>query len=234
MKIISIKLTDEEYKELEEKARQEGYVLLSEYVRSVLFGRQTPIQNQINVDVNNPEIVNQIVTKLERKIMDYINPFTAQIEEIKRKIADLTEKIEELESSKKSAEKIEKSEEKKQIKVEVKKEQPQLKKTAIERLQEEGIFFESELKALRDPTAFFNKLEREGAKIMYLESERIAMSQDFYNKFIEDISSIDTSDPEEAASKLEPKEAKLFRKLAKEALVIYDANSKGWKLAAQL
>jgi hypothetical protein len=63
VKIISIKLTDEEYRELEEKARQEGYVLLSEYVRSVLFGRQTPIQNQINVDVNNPEIVNQIVTK---------------------------------------------------------------------------------------------------------------------------------------------------------------------------
>jgi hypothetical protein len=96
VKIISIKLTDEEYRELEEKARQEGYVLLSVFVGRDWNTRQTPIQNQINVDVNNPQIVNQIVTKLERKITDYINPFTAHIEEIKRKIADLTEKIEEL------------------------------------------------------------------------------------------------------------------------------------------
>ncbi|BCU70392.1 plasmid mobilization protein [Stygiolobus caldivivus] len=237
MKVIQIKLTDEEYRQLEDKARQEGYVLLSEYVRSVLLGRQTTVSNPISIDINNADVINQITNKLERKIIDYINPFTSQIEELKRKIAELTEKIEELESNNKS---IEKTEEKRTTAgsriLETKREQQpqQPKKRSIERLQEEGIVFESELKSLRDPSAFFAKLEREGAKIIYLETERIAMSQDFYNKFLEDISTLNTSDLEEAASKLDPKEAKLFRKLAREAFVIYDANSKGWRLTVQL
>lgn len=224
MKVISIKLTDEEYKELEERARREGFVLISDYVRYLLFSPQ-PSRNSANTaSINVDEIVNQISTKIERKVQDLINPFTAQIEDLKKKYAELLEKIEELGS--KTETKNESVEEKPSKTV---KREGGEKKTAIDILNEQGAVYESELK-LKNADAFFAKLEREGARIIYTEKERIAVSQDFYNRFVEKLKEIKTSDPEEAQSKLDPKEAKLFRKLVSEGTIIFDGESKSWKV----
>lgn len=103
------------------------------------------------------------------------------------------------------------------------------KKTAIEILTEQGVIFESEVK-LRDPDAFFNKLEREGAMIINTEKERIALSREFFEEFQNKIKQIHSSDKEETASKLETREAKLFRKLVEEGLAIYNSEIKGWEI----
>mgnify|MGYP001772491927 CR=1 FL=1 len=223
MKTIIIKLTDEEYKELEERARKEGYTLLSEYIRAVLFS-QSPSSAQLNIN----DLVSQISSKIERKVQDLLNPFTAQIEDLKKKTAEIIEKIEELNS--KPAKKVSEEEEEKPVKKSL--EQPKKegeKKTAMDILNEQGVLFESELK-VKNPDAFFSKLDREGAKIIYLEKERIAMSKEFYDNFVKKLREIRTPDPEEAASKLDPKEAKLFKKLVAEASVIFDSDGKYWRL----
>ena len=227
MKTIIIKLSDEEYKEIEERARKEGYTLVSEYVRAVLLSQPSLSSSSLNIN----ELVSQISSRLERKVEDLLNPFTAQIEDLKRKTAEIIEKIDELgaKTTKKVIEEDEEKEEKskKRSSEQVKKEGE--RKSAIEILNEQGVVFESELK-LRNTDAFFSKLEREGAKIIYLEKERIAMSKEFFDNFVKKLKEIKTPDPEEAASKLDPKEAKLFRKLVAEASVIFDSDGKYWRL----
>jgi len=236
MKTIIIKLSDEEYKEIEERARKEGYALVSEYVRAVLLSSSP--QSSLSSSLNVNDLASQISSKLERKVQDLLNPFTAQIEDLKRKTAEIIEKIDEIESkpTKNTSEEEEEKEEKnlRRNLDQSKFEQPRKegeRKTAMDILNEQGVVFESELK-LRNTDAYFSKLEREGAKVIYLEKERIAMSQDFYDNFVRKLKEIKTSDPEEAASKLDPKEAKLFKKLVAEASVIFDSDGKYWKLLA--
>ena len=223
MKTIIIKLSDEEYKEIEEKARKEGYTLISEYIRAVLLSQSSP-------SLNINDIISQISSRLERKVQDLLNPFTAQIEDLKRKTAEIIEKIDEVESksSRKISEEEQKEEKSSKKNIEQSKKEGE-RKTAMDILNEQGIVFESELK-LRNTDAFFSKLEREGAKIIYLEKERIAMSKDFFDTFVKKLKEIRTPDPEEAASKLDSKEAKLFKKLVAEASVIFDSDGKYWKL----
>jgi hypothetical protein len=103
------------------------------------------------------------------------------------------------------------------------------KRTAMSVLKEQGAVYETELN-LRNPDAFFTKLENEGAKIIITEKERIAVHPDFYAKFVNDLSSIHTADVNEAANLLDEKEAKLFRKLVSEGLAYFDGESKTWKL----
>ncbi|MCQ4335106.1 MAG: hypothetical protein RXN50_00150, partial [Sulfolobaceae archaeon] len=105
----------------------------------------------------------------------------------------------------------------------------QKKWTAMSVLKDQGAVFESEL-SLRNPDAFFAKLENEGAKIIITEKERIAVHPDFYAKFTSDLSKINTADVNEAANLLDEKEAKLFRKLVSEGLAYFDSESHAWKL----
>jgi hypothetical protein len=103
------------------------------------------------------------------------------------------------------------------------------KRTAMIILKERGASYESELN-LRNPDAYFAKLENEGAKIIITEKERIAVHPDFYAKFVNDLSNIHTADVNEAAKLLDEKEAKLFRKLVSEGLAYFDSESQTWKL----
>ena len=221
MRILAIKLTDEEYKALEERARKEGYVLLSEYARKVLLEGGECSPQQIDVSV--------LASKLERKVQDVLMPFTSEIETIKKQVAQLIEIVDSLTKQEIPQEKPQPQREKYQEKKPVQQEEKEKKRTAIDVLREQGVVYESEL-SLKNPDAFFTKLENEGAKIIITEKERIAVYPDFYNKFLEDLSKITSSDTEEASSRLDPKEAKLFRKLASDGLVYYDAESKSWKL----
>ena len=216
MKAIIIELDDKTYNEIEEMAKKEGYRLVSEYVKAVLLSKQ---KGQMSSD-----IMSQIMPKLERKIQDLINPFTSQIADLKKKYAEIIEKIEEIQS--KNGEKQEEGEREEKKEAESRK---RGRKSAIEILEEQGAVFESELK-LRNKDAFFGKLEREGAKVLHLENERIALSKKFYEEFIERLKQINTPDPEEAASKMNQKQAKLFMKLVADATAIFDGDKKHWRL----
>lgn len=226
MKIIYIKLSDEEYKDLEERARKEGYVLLSDYVKSILFScSSSAASSSLNIN----DFVLQVSTRLERKVQDLINPYTSQIDDLKKKIAEIVEKIDELETKLGNTSSTPKEEhippQKRSF------EQPKKegeRRTAIEILNSQGVLFESELR-LKNPDTFFSKLEREGARIIYTEKERIALSQEFFNNFVNKLKEIKTSDPSEAENKLDPKEAKLFKRLVSEGLLMFDAETKSWK-----
>ncbi|EWG07365.1 MAG: CopG/DNA-binding domain-containing protein [Candidatus Aramenus sulfurataquae] len=220
MKTIIIKLTDEEYAKLEEEARKEGYVLLTEYVRSKLLSSFTlaPSSPSRVESVNYEEMLR----KIERKIQDMINPFTSQIEDLKQRLADLQEKVDSLEEKSPKPRELQPKEKLQR--------QPtaQEKKTALDILSEQGVIFESELK-LKDPDRFFEKLEREGAKILLTDKERIAVDPNFYNSFVEKLSKLSAQDDETAKQQLGKKEFKLFQRLKEAAYIYFDSSSKSWK-----
>ncbi|MEM0304513.1 MAG: CopG family transcriptional regulator [Saccharolobus sp.] len=229
MKTILVRVTDEEYKELEERAKKEGYVLVTEYVKSLILS-----SSGTSIQFSQSDIQSQVLSRIEKKVQDMINPFTSQIEELKSKIANLTERIELLEGkldhTKGSPKEIEKKSQKNyEGKYTTKTEQQQAKKTAIDILREQGVIFESELK-LNNPDAFFDKLERQGAIVITTDSERIAIDSNFMEEFKRKISEIHTSDEVEAQKFLSKQDYKLFQKLRQDSLIYFDADTKTWKL----
>ncbi|MCG2883412.1 MAG: hypothetical protein L7H01_00790 [Sulfolobales archaeon] len=229
MKHLIIKLTDEEYNDLVEKAKKEGYSLLSDYVRYLLMSCSGST-SQAQIDVL------AITGKIERKIQDVLMPFASEIDTLKKQIAMVYEKLDEISANTRITQETRapSHEERPQPQREMKETAPsekvtQKKWTAMSVLKDQGAVFESEL-SLRNPDAFFTKLENEGAKIIITEKERIAVHPDFYAKFVNDLSNIHTADVNEAAKLLDEKEAKLFRKLVSEGLAYFDSESHAWKL----
>lgn len=228
MRAIIIKVTDDEYKRLEEEARKEGYVLLSDYIKHKLFSSNVESKKE-NGNINTDEILK----KLERRMQDMINPFTAEVETIKKKIAELAEKLDSLQVSEKQkieSKEIPKQVEKQQEKAAV---QQKPKKSVMEILKERGAIYESEEK-LKNPDAFFEKIEREGGKVLFTERERIAMDPEFYDNFIKKLSEIHTSDEIEAQKFLTKQEHKLFQKLRSLGIIYFDASARSWKISAQI
>ncbi|WP_338599815.1 CopG family transcriptional regulator [Sulfolobus tengchongensis] len=230
MKIITIKLTDDEYKELEERARKEGYILVGDFIRALIL---SPSSYSHNVQVDNSQ---QILPRIEKKIQDMINPFTSQIEDLKQKIAILTERIEALEeklgenkeTSKDISKKSKKGFETKPSNI---KAETQHKKTAIDILREQGAIYESELK-LNNPDAFFDRLQSQGAVVIATDAERIAIDSNFFDEFKKKITSIPTADEMEAQKYLSKQEYKLFQRLRQSSIIYFDAESKSWKFVS--
>ncbi|MCY0849299.1 hypothetical protein [Sulfuracidifex metallicus] len=209
MKTIILKLSDDEYRKLEEDARKEGFVLISDYIRHILLSD--------SVQDNS-----QSYQKIERKVQDMINPFTQQIDDLKRRLADAIERIDEMEELVKKPS-IERTTEKKKGEEEQTK-----KKTIVDILKERKVLYENEMKA-RDPSAIINKLRSTGiARIISTTKGRIAIENEFFEMFIRHTSSIKSKDVEEAASQLQEPERKLFKTLVGVGLIYYDNEKNSW------
>ncbi|BBG24539.1 hypothetical protein [Sulfuracidifex tepidarius] len=219
MKTLILKLSDDEYKRLEDEARKEGYVLLSDYVKHVLFSPSS-------ADLPNSQ-------KIERHIQDMINPFTQQIDEVKRKVADIIERVDQMEDLLKSQDKekvVEKPAEKdEQDGNQAGFSQQQVKKkTVIDFLQERKVLYESEMK-VRDPDAVFSKIRSADlAVIISTTKGRIAIEKNFLQLFTKKIAEIRAKDVDEASSKLSDNERKLFKTLVSVGLIYYDNEKSSW------
>lgn len=207
-KVVSIKIPEELFSFLSKESQERG-ISIDELVSRIIsryLGEEAYIDEKIAV-------------RLERKVQDVIMPFTTEIDNMKRQIAQIVEAIDELQSVCKGSDRrhAEKRDEKRQ------------RSTAIDILEEQGVVFEEDLD-LKNPDAFFAKLEREGAKVVRLRSGRIAIHPNFLEEFSNEIEKIDTNDLKKATSKLTTKKAELFLKLVAEGLLYFDENKKKWVL----
>ncbi len=239
MKVLILKLDDKLYEELERRAKSEGFTLVTEYVKSLILKQLGYMQthHMVSEHVEKPfhtpseklsGIVDKLVTIIERKIMDKVNPFTSKIDEFGRRLAEIVERIEMIEDKLKSLE--EKFQYSAQQKVQ-EEQLPRKRKSAIEILKEQKIIFESDIaKRIRDRDTFFLKLQREGAKIIEAQNERIAIDKDFWEEFKKKIRSLTTTQEEEIKSILDPDEFRLFEKLRESALLYFNAVNRRWEL----
>lgn len=232
MPIISIKLTNEEFNQLKAKAASKGFENISDYLKSVAMSDQKTIQQTsfLTKEPIEQEALGtkekEIIQNITRAVQDIVNPFTAKIDELARSIAELRERIDELEDTfQKVLQQVEEKTEEKKIT------KPTRGSTAIERLSIEGVVFQSDLTWLKNPKAFFDKLKREGAIVIELEGEYIAVDPDFWDKFQSKLASLKERDPAKASKMLPDKMATLFRKLLSGGKLAYDPEENIWRIS---
>jgi len=107
-----------------------------------------------------------------------------------------------------------------------------VKKTVIDIIKERGFLVESKMN-LRNADAFFSKLNREGAKIIETDNDgRIAIDNNFYEKFWEELNKIEYVDEKkiiEALNKADKRFAEIFKILRSNTVIYFDANERKWK-----
>ena len=293
MKMIVVKLPDDIYRELEERAKREGYSLVSDYVKHLILqaiGRggptlrdieerlariesgelPTPLYERIgaivrsilqeegvsSIDVEG--VLEKLERRMERRVQDMINPWTAKVDRVAQEVAGIVERLEALEEEvKKLKEEVEKLREAPRERMErpaveqpahtPRRYQPHYhahqgfeggeerprrrRRTAIEWLHEQGVLFESELTRLRDRDAFFEKLRREGAIVIELPHERVAVDRSFWEEFVRRIEGLGTTREDEIRVLLGDKMSKLFEKLKSAGIIYFDAKEGRWRLS---
>ena len=226
---ISLRGLEERLTRLEEgELTPRLYERILEIVKSVLAESvEKSLKASSTIEIRE-ETVNKIVQRIERKVMDIINPFTAKVDNIASKLADLVEKVEVLE------ERVEKLEEEFKRVREQAIQKHHHRRSAIDRLKEQGVVFESELRWLRDRDAFFERLRREGAIILDVKGERIAIYPSFWSKFKDKVEKLPTAIDDEIKVLLRDIEYKLFTRLREAGLVYYDASKRAWRFVQEL
>ncbi len=232
MKIITIKIDEKLYEELEKKAREEGLLTIAEYIRSLIMrelGKQSKEEVVSETSKKTQATLDRIILLLERRIQDKINPFTSKVDELSRKTAEIVERIEGIEQ------KILEMEERLKIKssaeAHIKAEHKAPRKTAIDILKEQKVIFERDIaNRIKDRDSFFAKLEQSNAKVIEAKDERIAVDPNFWENFIKKIMKISTNNDDEIKQALDSIESRLFYKLKESAIAIYDNTTKKWHI----
>ncbi len=233
-KTLVLKIPSDVYGRLLEKSKKLGYREVEDYVAALIdkdLGEAPSINERISrlesaIDELRRGDVGRLESHLMRRAQDLVNPVAAEVSKINLKLAELIEGMDEL---KERVEVLEKTIEERKARHGYEARE-RARKTGIERLKEEGVIFESEVKGLRDRDRFFSYLERSGAKVVEARDERIAVDRDLWNSFREKLfEEIATSNEEEVGRQLSRVEVKLFKKLRESGLIYYDSVEKKWK-----
>ena len=264
-RIVAVRVPEEVYRELERKAKRLGFSLVSDYVRSIVLrelGYTSGVEPREDVErivrdvierrveqliaegkvevkpIDMEKLVDTIVKRVERRLQDIINPWTAKIDSLSARIAEVIERIEDVE---KRVEKLENQLSQLQEKERTTQPyyQPQAEKrarrrTAIERLREQGVVFEHEVQWLRDRDAFFERLKREGALVLAVGGERIAIDREFWESFREKVEMMPTANDDEIRVLLTKQQYELFKKLKEAGLVYFDATKRVWRFTEDI
>ncbi len=231
---VLVWFTEEEYSRLSIEARRSGYATVGDYVRELVLRALEASSGEAGHPQANAKVIADVIAKrLERLVADLINPFTAKVDEVNRKVAELLEAVE-------------------SMKPEVEAEQPtppptprpakqQMRRapsrpSGMERLHEEGVVFEADLQWLRDPERFFAKLKSSGAKVINLRGEKVAVDPEFWEEFKARVEEIGVRDLAEAAVLVRTefggdkgaRAARLLEKLAKAGIAYYDEELGHW------
>lgn len=232
MKIVTINLDDELYEELLRRAREEGFLTVAEYLNSLILRMFEEGDTEvIKEESKKHSTMERLLSIIERKVYDAVNPFTQKIDDINRKIALLIERLEALEERLNSLEEKSKSMESVTEETKTPKEIKKAKKTAMDILKEQKVIFERDIATkIRDRDTFFAKLEREGAIVIEAKNERIAVDPQFWQQLMDKLKDIKTNNEEEMKKLLDPVEFKVVQKLRESALLIFDNTTKVWNL----
>ncbi|MEM1542278.1 MAG: hypothetical protein QW101_03925 [Ignisphaera sp.] len=230
MKLVTLKLDDRVYEELARRARDEGFATVSDYIGFIISKYIDRIEHKESYEeaTKKSTVIDKIMTLIERKVQDSVNPFTQKVDDLGRKVATLLERLEVVEERLSKLEKIIKTVETKREEVKV---QEKSKKSAIEILKEQKIIFEKDVaNKIRNRDSFFVRLEQEGAIVIEAKDERIAVEPSFWNSFVNKLKLTRTNNDDELKKIFDPIELKLLQKLKESALIVYDGTSRNWNL----
>ena len=225
---LKIWLSQEDYQLAKALAEKEGFNTVSDFLT------YTVSRSLREAGVSTKNLEGEF-KRLERLITDLLNPYTAKIDEIYRRLGEIMEMIENIAQMKAQVGK----EEEAVVQQKQKRAERPRRVSAIERLRSEGVVFQEDMGWLKAPEKFFQKLEREGAVVIDTNGEKVAIDRDLWSRFKEVITQVMVRDPNEAASLIaaavgRPIVAKLFKKLVGSGLIYYDEEYGNWKISEAL
>ncbi len=238
---VKLEFTEDEYRRIVDEARRRGYALPRDMLKDIILDclERSGEARGYDVKIDERKLAEAISRRVERTIADLINPFTAKIDEIQQRLADIIESVE-ASSQKHSQERYDQGRSEYRYHSESRRAQWRSSEEhsqpgAIDRLKQQKVVFESDVSWMRAPERFFRKLEREGAVVLDAGGERIAADREFWSEFKRSLSEVGIRDPDEAASLVESmlgvKAGELFRKLVKAGLAYYNDEAGVWELA---
>jgi hypothetical protein len=187
-----------------------------------------------------PSITKSDFTKLQRMIIDILNPFTAKVDDVSRKISQMIEILEELGIKVSALEKVVEEYRARPIRARAEaakevtaREAPphRERKSAMDFLREQKIMFESDIaRRIRNRDAFFERLRRDGAVVLELRDERVAVDPDFWDEFINELESINTNVDDDLKKKMRKDSYILLKALAHSGSAYFDNTEKKWKV----
>ncbi len=235
---VLVWLTEEEFARLSADARKAGYQTVSDYLRDLVSEalEARPGAPPPAAHADPRAIADSVARRLERVIVDLLNPFTGKIDEVNRRLAELVEALEE-----RKPQHPEEAEERPQAPPAARPPRPRAQRgerreSGVERFHREGVVFESDFAWMKSPERFFKKLEAENAVVLDFEDERVYVAPEFWDEFKRAVSEIGVSDRIEAANLLRARmgsergarAARLFEKLAKAGMAYYDEEQGRW------
>ncbi|MEM4481359.1 MAG: CopG family transcriptional regulator [Desulfurococcaceae archaeon] len=219
IKEIKIELPEELHSTLEELARREGWGSVHELVLSIIANYA-----KRDREIKGEDSTEKMRVKLERYIQDELNKRLAGVETLRRQISEL---YDELDSIKHRLEAIESSTKGRAT------DRPQQRpsgKSAIERLKDEKVLFESKLPATIQRDRLFSYFERTGAVVLKLSRERIAVDQEFWEEFKDKLTSeVSSNKEEEITQVLGQRGYALWKALYNDNFIIFDPKTKKWR-----
>jgi len=225
---LKVWLDEETYALLKAWCRHRGIELLPEcaqtLLREALESPAPPSQSSME----------GLIKRVERVVQDLLNPFTGKIDEINRRLSEMIEILE----SEEAGETPPPQPPRESLPQERAEARATRRPSAIDRLKEEGVVFEEDVKWMRSPSRFFYKLEKEGAVVIDVREGKVAVDPEFWREFLDEVRSLQVSDVEEAAriieDRLGPQAAKLFRRLVKAGLLHFNEESGSWEQSESL
>lgn len=220
--VVKIELSKEDYEVLKAISKKEGYSLVPEYLKFIVKNiiKEGGLARGESLQVR--ELSESIGKRVERIVTDLLNPYTGKIDELSRKISELREIVESLEAERA----------KPKPPTPTPPREPRKPVSAIDRLKDQGVVFQDDVRWMKSPDKFFDKLKKEGAVVLEVGGEKIAVDSDLWLSFKEELGKVSVSDLEEAASIIElslgDAAGRLFRKLARAGLIVYDEDSGIW------
>lgn len=170
------------------------------------------------------------IQRLLRSATDTINTYSSLLTELRDRLVEVREVLDDLSS------KIDEIPSKitvQQTPVEAVQEKARERITAIEILKKQKIIYEADIaKKIRNRDAFFDRLEREGAVVLSLKDQRVAVDDEFWSQFVGKVESITTDKDPEIAKVLDKQEVALLKKLVESAIAYYDRSKKKWVIKA--
>lgn len=221
-KEVKVRVPDDVYTVLEELAKKEGYSNVPDYIASLLVNlaraqRMPPLD----------EFVEKLKTKLERFLQDELNRRIAIIETLRRQIVELYDKVEAIEQRVGALESQLREAEGEKIRPTT---GTRSRRTAVERLKEEKVVFESKLPTRVQRDRLFAYFERVGTVVLKLSRERVAVDPDFWQAFKRKLlEEIDSNKEEDILIMLGDKGYELWKALYSDNLLIFDSKTKRWR-----
>ncbi len=212
---------------------------LDEAVKDILFNA---LRGEAKCEALEKEIadLNLVVSNLKRIVIvagDTINSYSQMLSDLRSRVSEVIGMIQELNSKVKELEgKLEavgkESGTKAAPKPEAREARPERRErraSAIEILKKQRVMFESDLASkIRNRDAFFERLRKDGALVLELADQRIAVDPEYWEEFLDKLSQLNTNSEKKLEQELGPVGHELLKALSKNALVYFDATKRKW------